>query len=236
MSAQSRKSAPPVPLDPSASVESVLRHMDEERAELVSQLAGLQHRLEQLETSKALLLTYIGSSDGASLAPAPAPATRPVGATESAVPDEPATAATVAVPGARRSSASSSRRAGGRAARQGTTGRGKGRKKSAAAKVAAPARGQRGQTIVEYLAEHGEPRSATEVTNALQERHTDQEWSRAGVRESLEHLVSKNQAQRTTQGRSVFYSAAPGATASDDAAAKDAEAASESQPEAAAAS
>ncbi|MEU3964602.1 BlaI/MecI/CopY family transcriptional regulator [Streptomyces buecherae] len=227
MSAQSRKSAPPVPLDPSASVESVLRHIDEERAELVSQLAGLQHRLEQLETSKALLLTYIGSSDGDSLAPEPA--TQPVGATESATPVEPAAA--VAVPGARRSSASSSRRAGGRAARQGTAGRGKSRKKPAAAKADAPARGQRGQTIVEYLAEHGEPRSATEVTNALQERHPDQEWSRAGVRESLEHLVSKNQAQRTTQGRSVFYSAA-----ASDAAAKDAEAASESQPEAAAAS
>ncbi|GAA4668192.1 BlaI/MecI/CopY family transcriptional regulator [Streptomyces youssoufiensis] len=234
MSAQSRKSAPPVPLDPSASVESVLRHMDEERAELVSQLAGLQHRLEQLETSKALLLTYIGSSDGDSLASAPA--TQPVGAAESAAPVEPAAAAAVAVPAARRSSASSSRRAGGRAARQGTAGRGKSRKKPAAAKADAPARGQRGQTIVEYLAEHGEPRSATEVTNALQERHPDQEWSRAGVRESLEHLVSKNQAQRTTQGRSVFYSAAAVAAASDDAAAQDAEVASESRPEAAAAS
>ncbi|MFE6779088.1 BlaI/MecI/CopY family transcriptional regulator [Streptomyces sp. NPDC057702] len=209
MTAQRRKSTPPLPLDPSASVESVLRHMDEEREELVSQLAGLRHRLEQLESSKALLLTYVGTSGDDDQ--------REDGPTGQEV-ERPAAAA-AAVPGARRAPAA---RAGGRAARQGSTGRAKTRKKPVAKKAEAPARGQRGQTIADYLAEHGEPRSATEVTAALQERHPGQDWSRAGVRESLEHLVSKNQAQRTTQGRSVFYSAAADQASTGDAPVADA--------------
>ncbi|MFT2016882.1 BlaI/MecI/CopY family transcriptional regulator [Streptomyces sp. 796.1] len=212
MSAKSRKSATPATFNPSASVESVLRHMDEQRAELVDQLAELQNRLEQLDSSKALLLTYIGSSDGASQAPE--------GSAEKA--DEPqAAAATATVPGARRAASSTARRTGTRTARSGAAGRGKSRKKSPASKAGSPARGRRGQVIVDYLAEHGEPRSATEVTATLQERHPEEEWSRAGVRESLEHLVSKNQAQRTTQGRSVFYSAAASGAAVADAAADD---------------
>lgn len=225
MSAQSRKSANPVTLNPSASVESVLQRMEDERAELVSELTEVQTRLEQLESSKALLLTYIGS-DG----------DKPVAEQPDKVAEEPRTEPAATVPSARRAPSSTSRRAGTRTARSGSAGRGKSRKKSAAAKGGSPARGRRGQVILDYLAEHGEPRSATEVTTTLQERHPDEEWSRAGVRESLEHLVSKNQAQRSTQGRSVFYSAAP-ATSSDDAAPQAADAAAdEAQPESADAS
>ncbi|MBP8533731.1 hypothetical protein [Streptomyces sp. MK37H] len=58
------------------------------------------------------------------------------------------------------------------------------------------------------LAQHGEPRSAAEVTAALSKALPDREIKPTVVRGTLESLVAKGQAHRTKQKKSVFYSAA----------------------------
>ncbi|MYR46108.1 hypothetical protein [Streptomyces sp. SID5910] len=74
----------------------------------------------------------------------------------------------------------------------------------AAAKPAQP-------TLVElvrrHLSEQKEPRSAAEVTTALGQAHSDRTIKTTVVRTTLEGLVAKNQAQRTKQGTSVYYTA-----------------------------
>ncbi|MFC5220455.1 hypothetical protein [Streptomyces coerulescens] len=59
----------------------------------------------------------------------------------------------------------------------------------------------------EHLAGQREPRSAAEITAALEQRHPDRTIKTTVVRTTLEGLVAKNQAQRSRQGRSVFYTA-----------------------------
>ncbi len=81
---------------------------------------------------------------------------------------------------------------------------------SRAAKAAKPAKAE-GPKLVElvrgHLAEHREPRSAAEVATALGQAHPDRTIRTTVVRSTLEGLVARNQAQRTKQGTSVFYTA-----------------------------
>ncbi|MEU4979958.1 hypothetical protein [Streptomyces sp. NPDC021969] len=81
--------------------------------------------------------------------------------------------------------------------------------KPAAKKAAARATAQ--PTLVELVREHlvgqREPRSAAEVTTALSEAHAGRTVKTTVVRTTLEGLVAKNQAQRTKQGTSVYYTA-----------------------------
>ncbi|MER6978732.1 hypothetical protein [Streptomyces carpinensis] len=83
--------------------------------------------------------------------------------------------------------------------------------KKAAGKTAASPAVQR--TLVEiareYLAAQKEPRSAAEITTALGQQHPERDIKNTVVRTTLEGLVAKNQAQRSKQGSSVFYTAAP---------------------------
>ncbi|MFG2881778.1 BlaI/MecI/CopY family transcriptional regulator [Streptomyces sp. NPDC048297] len=58
-----------------------------------------------------------------------------------------------------------------------------------------------------HLTEQNEPRSAAEVSEALSHAHPDRTIATTVVRTSLETLVAKSLAQRTRQGRSVFYTA-----------------------------
>jgi hypothetical protein len=64
-------------------------------------------------------------------------------------------------------------------------------------------------TLVELVREHlsnqSEPRSAAEITTALEQQHPERTVKATVVRSTLEGLVAKNQAQRTKQGRSIFY-------------------------------
>lgn len=81
------------------------------------------------------------------------------------------------------------------------------------AKPAAKAAGKQAAqpTLVElvrnHLAEQSEPRSAAEVTTALGAAHSGRTIKPTVVRTTLEGLVAKNQAQRTKQGTSVYYTA-----------------------------
>ncbi len=77
--------------------------------------------------------------------------------------------------------------------------------KSAAQK--APGRPTLVELVREHLAGQREPRSAAEVTAALGEAHSGRAVKTTVVRTTLEGLVAKNQAQRTKQGTSVYYSA-----------------------------
>ncbi|WP_217168162.1 BlaI/MecI/CopY family transcriptional regulator [Streptomyces sp. AC512_CC834] len=81
--------------------------------------------------------------------------------------------------------------------------------KPAAKKAPAPAAAR--PTLVElvrnHLTEQSEPRSAAEVTTALGEAHSGRTVKTTVVRTTLEGLVAKNQAQRTKQGTSVYYTA-----------------------------
>ncbi|MFJ6686912.1 hypothetical protein [Streptomyces werraensis] len=64
-------------------------------------------------------------------------------------------------------------------------------------------------TLVElvrhHLNEQSEPHSAAEVATALSRMHPDRGIKSTVVRTTLENLVARNQAQRTKQGSSVFY-------------------------------
>ncbi|MFB7505548.1 hypothetical protein [Streptomyces broussonetiae] len=79
--------------------------------------------------------------------------------------------------------------------------------KKSVAKKAAPQAGQ--PTLVElvrrHLAEQKEPRSAAEVSEALGKAHPEREIQTKVIRTTLENLVARNNAQRTKQGTSVFY-------------------------------
>jgi len=83
-------------------------------------------------------------------------------------------------------------------------------KTAGAAKAAQP-------TLVELLRQHltelKEPRSAAEISAALGQAHPERRIATKVVQVTLEVLVGRSQAERTKQGRSVFYSApAPEAT------------------------
>ncbi|MCL8015916.1 BlaI/MecI/CopY family transcriptional regulator [Streptomyces sp. AS02] len=61
--------------------------------------------------------------------------------------------------------------------------------------------------VREHLAGQSEPRSAAEVATALGQQHPERTVKATVVRTTLEGLVAKNQAQRSKQGTSVFYTA-----------------------------
>ncbi|MCW7945726.1 hypothetical protein AAW14_27915 [Streptomyces hygroscopicus] len=66
-------------------------------------------------------------------------------------------------------------------------------------------------TLVElvrrHLTEQSEPHLAAEVATALGQAHPERNIKTTVVRTTLEGLVAKNQARRTKQGASVFYTA-----------------------------
>ncbi|MFI9467022.1 hypothetical protein ACIHBQ_06060 [Streptomyces sp. NPDC052492] len=61
-----------------------------------------------------------------------------------------------------------------------------------------------------HLGEQKEPRSAAEVAAALGEAHPGRGIKTTVVRSTLEGLVARNQAQRSKQGSSVFYTTPDG--------------------------
>ncbi|WP_081239627.1 hypothetical protein [Streptomyces viridosporus] len=61
------------------------------------------------------------------------------------------------------------------------------------------------ELVRQHLAEQTEPRSAAEITASLGRVHPERVVKTTVVRSTLEGLVARNQAQRTKQGTSVFY-------------------------------
>ncbi|MEU6546208.1 hypothetical protein [Streptomyces sp. NPDC046859] len=95
-------------------------------------------------------------------------------------------------------------------ARNTSTDDGKGTDRTTAKAVdAAAASSASSPSLVElvrgHLAERQEPRSAAEVASALAEQYPERGVKATVVRSTLEGLVARNQAHRSKQGRSVFY-------------------------------
>lgn len=72
------------------------------------------------------------------------------------------------------------------------------------------------ELVRSYLQGHPGPHSAAEVTAALNEVHPERVFQVKVMRQTLDALVAKNDADRQTQGTSVYYVAkSPGAPALD---------------------
>ncbi|MEU4008952.1 hypothetical protein AB0H30_10760 [Streptomyces pseudogriseolus] len=87
--------------------------------------------------------------------------------------------------------------------------------RKAPAKAAQPARGDAPKLVDlvrGHLAEQKEPRSAAEIAAALDQAHPGRTVKVTVIRSTLEGLVARNQAQRSKQGTSVFYTAPDGGT------------------------
>ncbi|CAM5315405.1 MULTISPECIES: hypothetical protein [Streptomyces] len=87
--------------------------------------------------------------------------------------------------------------------------------RKAPAKAAQPDRGDAPKLVDlvrGHLAEQKEPRSAAEIAAALDQAHPGRAVKVTVIRSTLEGLVARNQAQRSKQGTSVFYTAPEGGT------------------------
>ncbi|MFF5140704.1 hypothetical protein ACFY6U_13495 [Streptomyces sp. NPDC013157] len=75
--------------------------------------------------------------------------------------------------------------------------------------VAKPGPAETKPSLVEavhaYLAEQREPRSATDVAEAIRAVQPGRTIKTTVIRTTLENLVARNRARRTKQGRAVFY-------------------------------
>ncbi|MEU6196736.1 hypothetical protein [Streptomyces sp. NPDC047061] len=76
--------------------------------------------------------------------------------------------------------------------------------KSGSAK-STPAKPSLVEAVHTYLAEQREPRSATDVAEAIRAGQPGRTIKTTVIRTTLENLVARNRARRTKQGRAVFY-------------------------------
>lgn len=165
-----------------AQIQSDLDSNVAEREHIAGQISALQEQLSVLENNHALLAS-MQQAIGTPAVPAPGKA-----------PKKAAGASAPRIPQAR----SAAKSAGRPAKKQ--------------AKPAAKAKASGGtptlrELVAAHLAQSGEPRSAAEITAGLTEAHPGRSIAGTVVRNTLENLVAKGQAQRTRQNRSVFYTA-----------------------------
>ncbi|WP_246586243.1 hypothetical protein [Streptomyces yatensis] len=180
-----------------AQVAADLERNSAEHERLSSEIASLQEQLAVLEDNRALLLSMretlgddaVGGTPqngGVSVSGNGPSATR-----ESAAP--PATRKPRKKAGATSGHRKSTESAGSRPSRK-------------------PGREAGAPTLRELvrgdLTQHGEPRSAAEITATLTQALPGRDIKPTVVRSTLESLVAKGQAHRTKQQKSVFYSTA----------------------------
>ncbi|MFJ8083051.1 hypothetical protein ACIQ6Y_20900 [Streptomyces sp. NPDC096205] len=188
----------------SAQVTSDLERNLKEQERLSGEIEALQAQLTALQHNQSVLASIQQALGTSAETAAPAPAT--------------------AVPAPRKKPA----------ARSGPARQSKAQKPAAAAKkrpgrkstttqaaTSQPAAPKLVALVREHLADQREPRSAAEVASALEKQHPERTIKTNVVRTTLEGLVAKNQAQRSKQGSSVFYTSA-GTAAEPDAPAQDA--------------
>ncbi|MFJ9908059.1 hypothetical protein ACIRVK_35160 [Streptomyces sp. NPDC101152] len=172
-----------------AQVAGDLERNLKEQERIGGEIEALQAQLAALQQDQTTLVN-IQQALGVPTAPAqPAPEAAPVPA--------PRKRKTAAAP-------STSRRA--RAGKSATpTSKRTGKKNTEASQDAQSAAPKLVELVRDYLNGQHEPRSAAEISTALEQQHPEREIKAKIVRLTLEGLVAKNQAQRTKQGRSVFY-------------------------------
>ncbi|MFI5703315.1 hypothetical protein ACIA78_25130 [Streptomyces xanthochromogenes] len=171
-----------------------------EREQIAGQIDALQEQLSVLENNHALL-----ASMQQAIGPASAAAPAKVRAKDrSKTAKKTAGAAAPRVPQARTATKSA-----GRATKK---------QVQPAAKAKASGNSPTLRDLVaNHLAQSGEPRSAAEITAGLTDAHPQRNIAGTVVRNTLENLVAKGQAQRTRQNRSVFYTAPDATTAKESA-------------------
>ncbi|WP_086561984.1 hypothetical protein [Streptomyces africanus] len=176
-----------------------------EQERISAEIASLQEQLAALQHDHSVLVS-MQQALGITTAP-----TKPAKESKTAAVPSPRRKKAAASPGGKQKEGKPTAAPGRRAARKSAV------KTAGAVKAAQP-------TLVElirlHLAEQKEPRSAAEISTALNQAHPDRDIAAKVVRVTLEGLVAKSQAERTKQGRSVFYTA----PASQPTAAADAEA------------
>ncbi|MEV8525157.1 MULTISPECIES: hypothetical protein [unclassified Streptomyces] len=197
-----------------AQIQSDLDSNVTDREQIAAQITTLQEQLSVLENNHALLTTMqqaLGDTDTAAPTPGKtAKATKGAKEAKGAkAAKKTAEASAQRVPQARTAPKSAARTP----------------KKQA--QPAARTRATGGPTLRELVAAHlaksDEPRSAAEITEGLTAAHPDRNIANTVVRNTLENLVAKGQAQRTRQNRSVFYTSPDGASANASAGAADTE-------------
>ncbi|MEU0248264.1 hypothetical protein ABZ192_28840 [Streptomyces sp. NPDC006235] len=177
-----------------------------EQERISAEIASLQEQLAALQHDHSVLVS-MQQALGITTAPA-----KPAQESRTAALPSPRRKKAAASPGGKQKGGTSTAAPGRQAARKSAA------KTAGAGKAAQP-------TLVElirrHLAEQQEPRSAAEISTALNQAHPDRDIAAKVVRVTLEGLVAKSQAERTKQGRSVFYTApAPKPTAAAEAGAQ----------------
>jgi cell division septum initiation protein DivIVA len=165
-----------------------------EQERISAEIASLQEQLASLQRDHGVLVSTATPAESAS------------------------DSATAVVPSPRRKKAGAA--AGGKQkAQKSTAAPAKRAGRKSAAKTAGTAKAAE-PTLVElirrHLAEQKEPRSAAEISAALGQAHPQRDIAAKVVRVTLEGLVAKSQAERSKQGRSVFYSASAAQAAGGD--------------------
>lgn len=183
-----------------AQIQSDLDSNVAEREQIAAQISALQEQLSVLESNHALLASMhqaIGSPAATTPAKAKGNAKPQVNTAKNAG-KKTAEASAPRVPQARKAAKSA-----GRATKKQS-------QPAVKAKASTGAPTLR-DLVAAHLAQSGEPRSAAEITAGLTEAHPQRTIAGTVVRNTLENLVAKGQAQRTRQNRSVFYTAPDGA-------------------------
>ncbi|MGW6958748.1 hypothetical protein [Streptomyces chartreusis] len=179
-----------------AQVTNDLDRNVKEQERISAEIASLQEQLAAVQHDHTVLVN-VQQALGIAEAPAqPAPE-----------------AESVAVPSPRQKAGAVR---GGKKARKSTAAPKKAAAKKPVAKPADAAKTAQ-PTLVELIRRHllelEEPRSAAEISAALGQAHPERQFADKVVRVTLEGLVAKSHAERTKQGRSVFYTAPKSAAA-----------------------
>ncbi|MFC8248578.1 hypothetical protein [Streptomyces chartreusis] len=180
-----------------AQVTNDLERNVKEQERISAEIASLQEQLAAVQHDHTVLVN-VQQALGITQAP-----TQPAAEVESA-----------AVPSPRQKTGAAR---GGKKARTSTAAPKKATAKKPVAKPDASkaARPTLVELIRRHLLELKEPRSAAEISAALGQAHPERQFADKVVRVTLEGLVAKSQAERTKQGRSVFYTAPKSAAASE---------------------
>ncbi|MEU6656803.1 hypothetical protein ABZ904_47760 [Streptomyces sp. NPDC046900] len=181
-----------------AQVTSDLELNAKEQERISSDIAALQEQLTALQHDHSVLVNV---QQVLGVSPTPV---QPAAAPDSSTVPAPRNKKTPSEPGAGKRT-----RAKKPADTQSSTPTKKSTAKKPAGKTAAAKADQ--PTLVElvrsHLTEQSEPRSAADVATTLGTAHPERGIKTTVVRTTLENLVAKNQAQRTKQGASVYYTA-----------------------------
>jgi hypothetical protein len=174
-----------------AQVTGDLERNAKEQERISAEIASLQEQLTAVQHDHTVLMN-VQQALGVTKAP-----TQPAAEAESAAVPSPRQN-TGAAPGKKQKAPRST------AAPEKTAAKKPMAKPADAAKTAQP-------TLVELIRRHllelKEPRSAAEISATLDQTHPERKIALKVVRITLEGLVAKSQAERTKQGRSVFYTA-----------------------------